>query len=126
MSGPRIIHAFIASPGDLAIERRAFKQVIDELNGGFGDGAGVKFVGLGWEDTLASTGRQSQKSITTNRTNPTNENQCLGIATKSAKRHKRDGRDLFLCGSSCFLWQLESSQHEWLLSIRRDYLLPPA
>jgi hypothetical protein len=37
---PRPIHVFIASPRDLAIERRAFKAVIDELNGGFGDGAG--------------------------------------------------------------------------------------
>ena len=47
-SEPRTIHVFIASPGDLAVERRAFKEVIDELNDGFGDGAGVKFVALGW------------------------------------------------------------------------------
>ena len=46
----RLIHVFIASPGDLAVERRAFKEVIDELNDGFGDGAGVKFVALGWEE----------------------------------------------------------------------------
>jgi hypothetical protein len=50
---PRLIHVFIASPGDLAVERRAFKEVIDELNGGFGDGAGIRFAALGWEDTLA-------------------------------------------------------------------------
>ena len=60
---PKLIHVFIASPGDLAVERRAFKEVIDELNGGFGDGAGVKFVALGWEDTLATTGRRSQGVI---------------------------------------------------------------
>ena len=60
---PRPIHVFIASPGDLAVERRAFKAVIDELNGGFGDGAGVRFVALGWEDTLATTGRRSQAVI---------------------------------------------------------------
>src|SRR5688572_2084855 len=59
----RTIKVFIASPGDLAIERRAFKEVIDQLNDGFADGAGVKFVGLGWEDTLASTGRRSQGVI---------------------------------------------------------------
>ena len=60
---PRLIHVFIASPGDLAVERRAFKAVIDELNGGFGDGAGVRFVALGWEDTLATTGRRAQGVI---------------------------------------------------------------
>jgi hypothetical protein len=41
----------------------AFKEVIDELNGGFGDGAGVRFVALGWEDTLATTGRRAQGGI---------------------------------------------------------------
>jgi len=33
------------------------------LDDGFGDGAGVKFEALGWEDTLASTGRRSQEVI---------------------------------------------------------------
>ncbi|MGH2670287.1 MAG: DUF4062 domain-containing protein, partial [bacterium] len=60
---PRSIHVFIASPGDLAVERRAFKEVIDDLNAGFGDGAGVRFVALGWEDTLATTGRRAQGVI---------------------------------------------------------------
>ena len=60
---PRTIHVFIASPGDLAVERRAFKKVIDELNDGFGDGAGVKFVTLGFEDTLATTGRRLAERI---------------------------------------------------------------
>ena len=63
MPDVRAIHVFIASPGDLAVERRAFKDVIDELNSGFGDGAGVQFVPLGWEDTLATTGRRSQSVI---------------------------------------------------------------
>ncbi len=58
-----MVHVFIASPGDLAVERRAFKDVIDELNAGFGDGAGVRFVALGWEDTLAATGRRAQGVI---------------------------------------------------------------
>ena len=63
MPDMRTIHVFIASPGDLPVERRAFKDVIDGLNSGFGDGAGVKFVPLGWEDTLATTGRRSQSVI---------------------------------------------------------------
>ncbi len=54
---------FIASPGDLASERQTFKQQVDELNAGFGDGAGVDFVPIGWEDTLASTGRRVQSVI---------------------------------------------------------------
>jgi hypothetical protein len=54
----RTLRVFIASPGDLAAERRAFKDQIDQLNVGFGDGAGVEFVPVGWEDTLATTGRR--------------------------------------------------------------------
>lgn len=57
------IAVFIASPGDLAPERKAFKDVIDELNKGFADGAGVKFTALGWEDVLAVTGRRPQSAI---------------------------------------------------------------
>ncbi len=63
MSEIRTINVFIASPGDLSVERRTFKNVIDELNSGFGDGAGVKYVPLGWEDTLATTGRRPQSVI---------------------------------------------------------------
>jgi tetratricopeptide (TPR) repeat protein len=64
MSTPqRTIKVFIASPGDLAIERRAFKEVIDELNKGYGRGAKVTFEPLGWEDALAQVGRRSQSLI---------------------------------------------------------------
>ncbi|RNC83948.1 MAG: DUF4062 domain-containing protein [Balneola sp.] len=59
----RKIAVFIASPGDLANERRYFRETIDQLNDGFGDGAGVEFEPLGWEDTLATTGRRSQAVI---------------------------------------------------------------
>lgn len=59
----KTIKVFIASPGDLAEERRAFKDQIEILNLGFGDGAGVEFIALGWEDTLASTGRRVQSVI---------------------------------------------------------------
>ncbi|MEK6258898.1 MAG: tetratricopeptide repeat protein [Planctomycetota bacterium] len=62
-SEKQTIRVFIASPGDLAVERRAFKDMIEELNNGFGDGAGKRFEALGWEDTLASTGRRSQSVI---------------------------------------------------------------
>ena len=37
MSDVRTIRVFIASPGDLAVERAAFQQVLEELNAGFGD-----------------------------------------------------------------------------------------
>ena len=63
MSTPRIIKVFIGSPNDLAVERRAFKGVIDELNNGFGRGAHVAFEPLGWEDALATIGRRSQSVI---------------------------------------------------------------
>ncbi|MFA6046472.1 MAG: tetratricopeptide repeat protein, partial [Phycisphaerales bacterium] len=59
----RTIKVFIASPGDLAEERRAFKDTIDELNQGFGRGANVVFQPLGWEDALSQVGRRSQSVI---------------------------------------------------------------
>jgi hypothetical protein len=62
-SEPRQISVFIASPGDLAPERKVFKDTIDDLNSGFADGAGVKFVPIGWEDVLAETGRRTQGVI---------------------------------------------------------------
>ena len=37
MSDVRTIRVFISSPGDLTVERAAFKQVLEELNAGFGD-----------------------------------------------------------------------------------------
>ncbi len=64
MSGPpRTIRVFIASPGDLAVERRTFKDTIDELNKGFGRGADVEFIPLGWEDALSEVGRRPQSVI---------------------------------------------------------------
>lgn len=59
----REIAVFIASPGDLAPERKAFKDAIDKLNEGFADGAGVKFIALGWEDALAETGTRTQSAF---------------------------------------------------------------
>ena len=63
MATNRIIKAFIASPNDLAVERRAFKEVTDELNKSFGRGADVTFEPLGWEDALSQVGRQPQSVI---------------------------------------------------------------
>jgi hypothetical protein len=57
------ISVFLASPGDLAPERKVFKEKIDALNAGFADGAGVKYIPLGWEDVLATTGRRTQAVI---------------------------------------------------------------
>ena len=65
MGDKRIVKVFIASPNDLAVERRGFKEAIELLNIGFGDGAGVEFVPLGWEGTLASVGRRPQSVINT-------------------------------------------------------------
>ncbi|WP_052238863.1 tetratricopeptide repeat protein [Pectobacterium brasiliense] len=59
----RQISVFIASPGDLSNERNHFRDVINQLNVGFGDGANIEFKALGWEDTLASTGRRNQSVI---------------------------------------------------------------
>ena len=40
---------FIASPGDLSVERRGFNVVIDELNPGFAAGADAHLEPLAWE-----------------------------------------------------------------------------
>jgi hypothetical protein len=63
MTDKRTISVFIASPRDLAVERRAFRDGILELNKGCGEGADVEFEALGWEDTLATTGRRNQGVI---------------------------------------------------------------
>ena len=65
MATKKLIPVFIASPGDLVEEREKFKESIDDLNKGFGVGADVEFEPLGWEDTLALTGRRNQSLINT-------------------------------------------------------------
>ena len=59
----RKISVFIASPSDLVKERNLFRSAVHQLNVGFGDGDDVEFEPLGWEDTLASTGRRNQGVI---------------------------------------------------------------
>jgi tetratricopeptide (TPR) repeat protein len=63
MSADRVIRVFIASPGDLAVERRAFKEVVDALNKWYGRGARVTFEPLAWEDALSPIGRRPQSTI---------------------------------------------------------------
>ncbi|MEO0574209.1 MAG: tetratricopeptide repeat protein [Pseudomonadota bacterium] len=59
----RDIKVFMASPGDLTEERAAFRDQIRILNQGFGEGAGVNFVPLGWEDVPPTTGNRPQALI---------------------------------------------------------------
>lgn len=48
MPDVRTIRVLIASPDDLAVDRAAFKPVLEELNSGFGDALDIKFEPLGW------------------------------------------------------------------------------
>src|SRR5690242_8575148 len=54
---------FIASPGDLSPERKVFRDTIEAINKGYGEGAKIKFVPYGWEDELATTGLRVQSVI---------------------------------------------------------------
>ena len=59
----RTIRIFLASPGDLSVERQAFRARIERLNEGFADGAGVCFQPIGWEDALSAVGPRPQSVI---------------------------------------------------------------
>jgi len=48
---------FIASPGGLAEERRAFRDAVNECNERDAFQRKVMFRAVGWEDTLAGVGR---------------------------------------------------------------------
>ena len=54
---------FIASPGDLSPERKVFRDTVEALNKGYGEGAKIKFLPYGWEDELATTGLRVQSVI---------------------------------------------------------------
>ena len=58
-----VINVFIASPGDLSEERQQFREAIELLNSGFTEQPNTTFEALGWEDTLANTGRRNQGVI---------------------------------------------------------------
>ena len=48
---------FIASPGDLQKERKAFREAIETYNQAEAIHSGVLFIPVGWEDTLGGVGR---------------------------------------------------------------------
>ena len=53
----RVIHVFIASPGDLGEERRKFAEVVAEVNRLKANGMGLHLEPLGWKDIPAGAGR---------------------------------------------------------------------
>lgn len=57
MARDKVLNVFLASPGDLEPERRAARQVVDDLNRTVGKEARVLIVLSGWEDTLPGAGR---------------------------------------------------------------------
>jgi hypothetical protein len=53
----RFIKVFLASPGDLAEERKIAKVIIDDFNSQLADALGYQVELVGWEDTLPGVGR---------------------------------------------------------------------
>lgn len=53
----RFIKVFLASPGDLAGERKAAKVIVDDFNSQLADALGYQVELVGWEDTLPGVGR---------------------------------------------------------------------
>ena len=53
----KILHAFLASPGDLQEERQAIRGVVAEFNELWADEMGYQVELLGWEETVAGYGR---------------------------------------------------------------------
>ena len=53
----RVLHAFLASPGDLEEERKAIRDVVDEFNRLWADELGYQVDLVGWEETVAGYGR---------------------------------------------------------------------
>lgn len=53
----RFIKVFLASPGDLAEERKAAKAIVDDFNSQLADALGYQVELVGWEDTLLGVGR---------------------------------------------------------------------
>lgn len=53
----RFVKVFLASPGDLAEERKTAKGVVDDFNSQLADALGYQVELVGWEDTLPGVGR---------------------------------------------------------------------
>jgi hypothetical protein len=53
----RFVKVFLASPGDLAEERKIAKSIVDDFNSQLADALGYQVELVGWEDTLPGVGR---------------------------------------------------------------------
>lgn len=58
-----IINVFIASPGDVELERKIFREIIESINSEIGSSKNLLFKAQGWEDVHASTGPRAQSVI---------------------------------------------------------------
>ena len=56
----KILYAFLASPGDLQDERKAVRDAVAEFNESWADEFGYQIELLGWEDTMAGSGRPQE------------------------------------------------------------------
>ena len=57
----KIVKVFLASPGDLQVERKAAKSVVDEINEIHAEFFGYQVELVGWEATITSFGRPQAK-----------------------------------------------------------------
>ena len=55
-----IVRVFLASPGDLAAERRRAKEISDEFNRNWARHLNYQIELIGWEDTVSQVGRPQQ------------------------------------------------------------------
>jgi hypothetical protein len=56
----RFIKVFLASPGDLAAERKVAKAIVDDFNSQLAGALGYQVELVGWEDTLPGIGRPQE------------------------------------------------------------------
>ena len=56
----KLYRVFIASPGDLADERKALRDVVERINGICARETDWRIELLGWEDTLPGAGRPQE------------------------------------------------------------------
>ena len=56
----KIFRVFLASPGDLTVERQAIRTVVLEFNDSWADGLGYQVELDGWEDTISGYGRPQE------------------------------------------------------------------
>ena len=61
----RFVKVFLASPGDLAEERKVAKVIVDDFNSQLADALGYQVELVGWEDTLPVLAGRKRSSIAT-------------------------------------------------------------